>query len=300
MLYLSPVIFILYFANSFSASGGWPWRTGNGIEIANNKKLINYYRTHFVGKGHDWNGWVNNTSGDTNPDFVLLGDSHAQMYLHGFNEEIIKNKGKSLYISSVSCLSLPGLYRLTTGHNFSKKCPETLNRTVQQLRGKKNSVLILAYYWPHQLKQSALTGKPKRLTFPGKEKGYEFTVGKIKELQGLIENRKIIVIGQAPGAMKIPFDCLQKPGADEKKCNLALSYNRFEALGYHFNQYFLHYFSKDSQVLFLNPYDVLCDAQVCPVIENGVPLYSDNHHLSKLGFDKEVDYFIDEINEFFK
>ena len=265
-------------------NSGWKWRVSEppqGIkdQLANSKQ---FHIDQYGGNGYPERGWV---SGGANgiPDIVVIGDSHARHYAYGLDHVIGKPNNLNIYLSSVSCILLPGMTRLTPGTDWDSLCSSALDNALEMLNKNPESVLIISQLWVSQLTIAATN--PGRIKVPdgSGQGGYNLLLDKIRELKSKIGNHELIVIGNVPGAGSPDIaGCYNRPVLARGDCLTKIGIKYSDVGSININKS-LAESGKIKGVYFINPQDAFCHEGFCVAIKNDSILYSDGYHLSKAG-----------------
>lgn len=273
-------------ASTVWSSDGWKWRLDT-LPPEVEKQLANSKQFHvdqYGGAGYPYSGWIN-PQPNGKADIILIGDSHARHYAKGLDEVIAKPLNKSIFISSVSCLMLPGMTRITPGIDWDSLCQNNLNKALSIIRSSpKNSTIIISHSWDAQLARAGVVGSKELLENGDKVKGYRFISSKLKELSVASDGRKLIVIGNVPGAgMQDIAGCFSRPKFFPINCNTKTITPQKDLSTKLGNEILRDEVSKIPNALYLDPQDALCEKGKCRSVINGSFLYSDAAHLSKSG-----------------
>jgi peptidoglycan/LPS O-acetylase OafA/YrhL len=272
-------------------SHGLLWRipTLDGPQFSPGQIALDYHKAHFGGQGFAYPfGWTYKAEHDV-PDMVLLGDSHAQMLQYGLANEIAKPYHKSVYMAGSSCLMLPDLSRTTPGDDWNKICPNVLKQGLAQLQKKPDSILVVSQYWLFQILMAKDLSNQQTWhidLMSSQRKDYQPLLAKLGQLRQLIGDRKLIILGDVPGAgIKDPFACLTRPGLSKTNC-LAKINTRAESniKALNINKVLRYFAQHNPRTYFFDPYSVFCNETICHSLNaQGEPYYSDDNHLSEVG-----------------
>jgi peptidoglycan/LPS O-acetylase OafA/YrhL len=233
------------------------------------------------------------------PLAVFAGDSFALQYASGFDDALKARHQKIQGVFQHGCILGRDITRLLDG----KPRPECQTKTeqVQALLKGNDLPLIYAVSWTGY---RDLLVKPDgtRLTFSDPADYVRFLAAKVLDLVADNPRRKLIVIGTQPGirASGPVAACLDRPDYLPMTCLDALSLPQEQGLGYELNQQLLAALGSDPRVLFLNPYDVLCEQGICSALHQGRARYSDTSHLSFAGSHEVSQTWIKKITQFVK
>ncbi|MNZ34714.1 O-acetyltransferase OatA [compost metagenome] len=272
-------------ASAIWFSDGWKWRIAPmppqiAQQLADSKQ---FHVDQYGGAGYPYLGWVNPKS-DGKADIILLGDSHAMHYAKGIDELVAKPLNKSIYISSVSCLMLPRMTRITHGHDWDSLCEFHLGQGLKVIKeSPKDSIIVMSHYWHSQLENAGVVGEG-RLKAGNSEDGYRFISGKVREFLEVVGDRRVVVIGNVPGpGFKDIAGCFARPKFININCDEKTSFSHELLKGRLGNEVLKKELSVIPNVTYLDPADVLCENGQCKSVVGGSVLYSDENHLSKAG-----------------
>lgn len=280
------------------AKDGWIWRTPVSIDY---KDIGNFHVKNYGGADYlDYK-----IIRDSNKSrIVLMGDSQGLHYAHGILKELVEPFDRSFAnASGRSCFHLPNFTRTTSGHNWNKICPESLEQGLNFLGFQNKNFLILSHSWLSQMKIGGLLidGKVQE-----RDLSYEDIYAGILSLVRRLGAKKIIIIGNVPttGGVDVVSE-YTRPALlpfQKKDRNQALfiKRDRVDKKFNSFNLFMKEKLSKHKQILFLNPFDVLCDEERCYNMNKSKILYSDKSHLSKDGSIFVIQSFLPQIESFLK
>ncbi|MNS84857.1 hypothetical protein D3C72_1186990 [compost metagenome] len=263
-------------------------------QLADSKQ---FHVDQYGGAGYPSRGWVNPQPGGK-ADIILLGDSHAKHYAKGLDELIAKPLHKSMYISSVSCIMLPGMTRRTPGVDWDTLCQDSLKKAIWVIKhSPEDSTVVLSHSWDTQLPVAGVIGESGPLEGGNTEAGYKFAAKKIEELSKAVKGRKIVVIGNVPGAgMQDIAGCYNRPSFFPVDCSSRAIVNQDSLTTNRGNETLKEEISKLPNVFYLDPQDALCQDGKCLSVKDGNVLYSDSLHLSKAGSISVIKSFVDKIS----
>lgn len=260
---------------------GWAWRSGNQPFID----------AKYGGQRYAWDSTV----GDVNvePIMTIYGDSHAKQYMSAFNILGNKNQQSYQFLTHPACMSLPDIANIYQG-TTQQTCINMYKKLKDQLK-QRNTTLLLAYRYTKNI-QNLRTGE--RVNYKEKQNDVQMLLNALeKMLEEVGGNQKVIILGGVPAtnSQRGYIDCVTAPvKARDCYAKFPLKYAEFSSLRGQ-----LRKFSQSrKQVLFLDPYDVLCDESFCYVSEGNEVYYSDHAHLSKIGSKKVIQYFWHDITKF--
>ena len=184
------------------ANKGWPWRSPDlpkdiALQIKDSKQ---FHVDQYGGEGFpEPTGWINEQI-DGVADIVLIGDSHAAQLKTGLKEAFSKMYRKSIYFSTTSCLTLPGITRITPGNDWDSICPGVLSEALFVLDRSPGAILLIAESWDFQVSQGGrITDKrPLKDESMTMKDAFVQLLPSLDQLKRRIGNRKLVIIGSRP------------------------------------------------------------------------------------------------------
>jgi peptidoglycan/LPS O-acetylase OafA/YrhL len=278
-------------------SMGWPWRVNNGIKVNYSGNAKDFHKEFYGGAGYPGQEPIvsNNTI-----DIVLIGDSHGRHYAHGIDTVITQPVGKKLQISTgESCFYLPNYTRLDAKRDYDKNCPKGFAHMKAVLSSvDAPPLVILSQLWLRQLSFAyKLNQAGERIDQSLTE---EDILTSLLELKTVVGDSELLVIGQVPSTNKLnTYDIVTRPNldlwfGDEYDWFLFADRNPIYVA---FNQKLKHLAETSQAFTFLDPFEVFCDETQCRnLTATSELIYSDTHHLSKIGSVMVIEHFKYEIN----
>ncbi len=213
--------------------------------------------------------------GDEPLEFVLYGDSHARQYFRPLSERL----GGGALISDDGCLSLPGVSNVAPNDPDTDHCRELIEQLRGLLRGRQARVVVFAQLWDRELWDDRRVGVGLA-SGPGRA---SFENGLNRAVLAVPEDTRVVVIGHVPGARPAASPAM----ADGwPRCRRYLNaacpreIPRARAEGNAINQVLLAFAKDHPRVAFLDPADVFCGVDACPIVDQGQLVYSDESHVS--------------------
>ncbi|HTQ12938.1 MAG TPA: acyltransferase family protein [Rhizomicrobium sp.] len=218
------------------------------------------------------------------PDFVLWGDSHAGSIIPAV-DVVAKREHRSGYFAATdSCPPLLGVTRPDAW-----KCRDFNDAVIDVALGPHIRDVILDARWAKNAEGLSYGDEPpgRILLYDDLGRGTDRASTHAVFLRGLVRTvgkltdakKKVIIVASAPEIgwpVPVVLARLRLMG-DKRDMDLPLETDLrrqrtvlldFGLMKFRFG------------VRLVDPADVLCDDRVCHVIENGYPLYRDEHHLS--------------------
>ncbi|SHI37183.1 acyltransferase family protein [Pollutimonas bauzanensis] len=231
------------------------------------------------------------------PAAVFAGDSFALQYAAGFDYWLKAKNIKMQGVFQHGCILGRDVTRLLNGQPRE----DCLARTAQLQALLKGNDLALVYAMSWTGYRDLLARPDgRRLEFASQAEYGRFLAANVLDLIADNPARKLIVIGTQPGirANGGVAACLERPDYLPMRCLDALSLPRELGLGYDLNRQMARAFAAHPRVLFLDPYDVLCEQGVCLAMGQGRLRYSDTSHLSLAGSLEVSRAWVDKIIKF--
>ena len=235
------------------------------------------------GAGYEWVDLV----GD--PEFLLIGDSHAKQYISALRN---MNKKVSL-ISESACISLPNLineykYQQQTRNNCLK-----LQKKYMNYIDENSSIrtIILAHSGDKEisdLKNNKAVGRAENSD-----------VSRLLYLNGLKEKlnkltqkeKEIIIIGSVPNELNVSdkmkkgyIKCLYS--SLENNCQKSFAYS--DRSNQWINKFLSDISDSFSNITFVDPSQWLCDNEKCWIVKQKRLAYVDHSHLSNFAANKII------------
>ncbi len=234
------------------------------------------------------------------PDIVLLGDSHMNQYMPGFDRTLSEMKLSGLILTHGGSLPIPNGTSLVMGEKFA-----IFDGLYQRLLKKPPKLVILSARWDAPFKEEIPDYPgvlPNRFMF-GENTSKEVESSRQAVQTGLREflaelnrrNINTLVLGQVPLPVKNIGDCLMRPkylSRFAQSCTVVdaesqMTYQSIvmEALQASTNSL--------SRVHLVDLGKELCNKNRCVIYsDSGALIYSDTNHLSDSGGAYVVSHFI--------
>tara|TARA_B100000575_G_C23141638_1_gene664493 strand:+ start:597 stop:2501 length:1905 start_codon:yes stop_codon:yes gene_type:complete len=266
-----PSIFLLFF----------------NILIINNNLFINKINTkdYFKNEGiyaglATKENHIYNYDKENQYNISIIGDSHARQYIYPIIALLENDKFNVKTNILDSCISLPNLIsdmEIWADKNYIAKCTNHYKDFSKENR--ESEIILIAYRWYNLIKNK------KNLDSDKFNSNLEKSIDKLINL--FSEETKFIFIGNVPGSnYKWGYkQCLlRKIKVNQCRDKYNISNGEF----YKYNKIFETIEKKYNRVIFLDPYEYLCNDSLCfNLIDNNI-IYSDHAHLTKFS----SNYFI--------
>jgi peptidoglycan/LPS O-acetylase OafA/YrhL len=271
---------LLVLSGALVAGNGWYWRLGPYGDQLVQAYTTEDFHTAFYG-GRDCQPPRCETQPGATRRLYVIGDSHARalhagMHMPDTNVVFWENAGCEFYSTEY------------IGETIlrEQECLTAKQDAFQDI-GKRDAPVLLTQHWRTAYVDRHIapgTDLPD-LQFKTPEEYAEFVAQELRGIADAISPQPLIVLGGVPrfhlrGA---PFDCRARPFAGDD-CATSPRDHPFVAFHDQFNMILQQRLPAD--VVFLNPFDVLCDQETCRNFDDrGMPIYSDRAHLSIWGAD---------------
>lgn len=231
--------------------------------IANNNPA-DIYKRCFKGDPENFNQGpaclFGNSTGDTPPNSMLIGDSHAIAQI-GFIERLLKDSNYStLMVTRASTPFLPT--PIAQDALASDPTKVARNRALTEYLSQRPMTIFLGAWWNAYLNNETY------------QQHFFDTVSWL-----VAQGHTVIVMEDVPTLPSASYaECLLKNMTD---CSIdaASAMQQFENFDRFKRNVQTHY----PQVHWLNPKQVLCNDMRCQTVLNGIPLYRDESHLNHVG-----------------
>jgi len=284
----------LFVVSSPFVTSGWPNRSDFPEGLTAEADRTEIYTKFYGGAGFPADGWV---YGDSNPELILMGDSHIRHYNSGMADLAQRQGLSGIYVSTgPSCFLLPGLGKISPRekHDYDKICPQALQKTLALIRENPDATVVISHWWTSQLKTAGVLQMSAE-TVPATT---EDILSALRKFRTLIPNQ-IIVIGNVPTTRN--GDLVGKIGTTRLLARIHPTSEDWKQAGIdpaieEFNSTLQLAVRNLDNMTFIDPTVALCDDGVCRNFVEGVGLlYSDSHHLSVIGSKYVVTRFQDDI-----
>ncbi|MFN7091522.1 MAG: acyltransferase family protein [Allorhizobium sp.] len=274
---------------------GWPWRLGErGYFLANlstdpqKARLVGY-----GGDGCDPDGCL--TRDSSNPDLIVIGDSHSRQYYAGFLKALPDLNVQFFEFSSCPFYS-PGFTRDFRAHHdpamYDAGCRAARATSFEAIRSAHVPVLVAQFWDVYPMIHET---NAKEWTPESAEDLANFVAREIAALKNELDIPQIFVVGNVPtmGPAGAPLDCMGRTFLTMTACasediNHATIMPRAA----------INEMIKDRVsgfAVFLDPFNALCADAECKMIDEDLPLYSDQTHLSAWGARRVISEFATSI-----
>ncbi len=220
-------------------------------------------------------------SASATPNFVLWGDSHADMYYNGL-DEMARRYGVSGYIfSQVNC----PFYYFDSSMPSASGCAarDALIRGI--IASMHPKAVIFAERWNSATVALSSNSALATQWLTAMQSGLERTALFVEK-----SGARVFIVSDVPEALGVVPDILAKAhiaGYDIRNgppdaLHLEPSMAQYDAMEVG-PQHIFSALARQHKITFIEPQTLLCDRKKCLVADGIVPLYRDNHHLSADG-----------------
>lgn len=272
------------------SENGWVWRLNEeNLALIEEIGVPSDYHLNNWGSAGYSHGWVGKQPAEgTEPDMILLGDSHAGHYIYGLDSILVKKDGKNIYHpEGASWLKLPDIIRT----EYEAQINDNQKEIISLVNKYPNSVVALSASWDYQMNRSVYNdGSASEYKKFGKDSvGWKVLAQKIEKLHAMSgSNRMFIVIGETPMMDSDELNYVEKLLRPKYLANLAPATSVFPDNAQAFNKFFKAYFQSKEHVTFIDPAEIFCNDGTCVKQKNNEIYFSDPGHLSKAGSLKAV------------
>ncbi|MFM4995564.1 acyltransferase family protein [Aeromonas sanarellii] len=219
-------------------------------------------------------------------EYVLVGSSHAKHYY----DYIIKSGKKVASFALDGCNSTKNY---VSGYNF-KLCSQRYQQTVEFINSHPGKKIIWATVWTTPTnKREPLFDESK---VPYNDRLKNEIVHFANDIKG--SGAYIYLIGDTPGSKKLMFECLAKNALPINKLLNSAGCEETEKKEDKPDNAALQFVATTSKnIHFIDARNALCDTNVCKVILNAKPVYTDYGHLSKEGAKIVGEYIFNQMEK---
>lgn len=227
------------------------------------------------------------------PEIVLWGDSHAGAISGAIRDLADRYGAAGIEFTHAACPPLLGAQPYQTDRDESAACRRFQDRTLRALQNlRRSKLIILAGRWAMSTETTRFGDEDGGRYFLRDEltanfsreesrRAFQSALGRtVATLRSMHPSAKILLLGQAPEVGFNAPDCAVRRmmfGRDLEPCVLARPGSR-QRLAFS-DQAIRQVEASDPQVDALFISKLLCEER-CRAVENDLPLYADEHHLS--------------------
>lgn len=276
-----------------ATAAGWPWRLGERgavfQAVADNPSLA-----RLVSYGGDDCAppKCSTGSGDEPADLIVMGDSHSRQYYTGLASAFPEANIRFFEASSCQFFS-PRYSRdfadLSDPAAYDRACRASRQLAFEEIV-RSNAPVIIAHHWNDYSMTDTKTGGA--FEYDGTLRGYfRAAAAEIEQLADVYDIEQLVVVGAVPttgSTIGIPIDCLGRTALTARECTSAPQTDSVIARRAEINDALSN--NLPSGILFVDPFDALCDGTECAVVADGWPIYSDQTHLSGKGSQIVAEY----------
>lgn len=232
------------------------------------------------------------------PNVLIIGDSHAS-YSRQLFEALTQDINWSVSRWNLAgCLPTFGAYKIYNQEgkiDQQNKCKSLIKRWETEISTSGVDIVVLAGRWGVVTNSGKYAGKRVRndflITSANDQHSIEYSTEVLKSsLEYAVEvlenaGKRVVLLGQVPLLPREIARCIAKAEGDPTKLaacpelSSEIALNRLEPA----NTALQETASESPATLFFNTSSKICNPHVCQTSVDGIPLYSDDNHLSKEG-----------------
>lgn len=274
-----------------ATSTGWSWRLG---ESGESLALIKTDGEGAMLASYGGNGCDPKacTTRQGPPDVIVIGDSHSRHYFAGFRDELA-GLTVQFFEFSICPFYSTRFTRDFRSHpsyaEYSDGCREARRLAFQTIASSAAAVVV-GQYWDYAPLIDEATGVTWQAQSP--DELARFVAGELADLKSDLGVETLFVIGNVPttgSSSGRPIDCMGRPPITIISCESQAKTDSLIGLRAMINAAFKAELVGVAE--FIDPFDALCEGEVCHSIADNMPLYSDSTHLSALGARKVMSVF---------
>ncbi len=253
-----------------------------------------FHEPEYGGEGYAFGSYQIGDQAAAQPAALIMGDSFARQYAGALDAHLGQGGRKWQTSLRDACFFRPGYTALLAGKP-REVCVQRMGDVLDFLSRPGDAPLVMALNWPGYRKIIA-TEAGKKLQFDDEEY-VVFVLDTLRDLLARARGRRLFLIGTAPGAgsSQGTAACLQRPDYLPMGCLERMVTDAREGNGYRINAAIERFAAGRNDLVFLNPYDVLCKKGRCVTLTHGDAVYSDGNHLSRQGAELVINYFADRL-----
>ncbi|EEK8465003.1 acyltransferase [Salmonella enterica] len=212
---------------------------------------------------------------------VIMGDSFARQYAHAID---VNSKGYKFITSMNDGCFFSRNYTTFYAGLPDPKCQQRLNFAIDY-SNKFNVPVIFGMRWVgYEAMISDTEGNQKKFT--NESEFIKFSIKNIKNNIEAFKGRKVVLLGAPPGTEGVGGveKCVNRPSYLPLECTKYLETENRDTINKRINIAIKNEFAGYKNVLFIDPYDILCKDGKCSTMNDDYQfIYSDAVHLSKSG-----------------
>jgi peptidoglycan/LPS O-acetylase OafA/YrhL len=226
--------------------------------------------------------------GKENSEILLVGDSFANQYFYGLQEENIN----AHYITNFGCLILPDITRFRRGQE-SDSCSAMYQKVLDYIKHNNIQTIIFSASWADGSTRSGYKGG-EAINFHNDDIAAKFITEQLSKMMDEIgTDKNYFIISDTQGDKLSTGECLYKSQYFSQVCQ-EFSTKKYNSM----TNYFIKESKLKDNVTLINPNNYFCDISQCRLIEDGYPIYFDQTHFSKYGSSQVAPYIKEQLINF--
>ncbi len=232
---------------------------------------------------------------DVDPTFLLWGDSHAMMSMMAIGQAAAATGRNGLLAATNGCAPLLGVYRPARGRTDCRAYNQATLDMIEQL--PQLQTIVLMARWPRYAEATPFGEESSEILWLADAAGTAatpaenramFSTALTRTVQSLVDlGREVVIIGAVPEAgVEVPIKLAKAKwwgaGAD-----LALPLANFAERQQYVDETIRALSSQLAPAVRYQPVaPALCSTASCTLVsDDGMPLYFDDNHLSRIGLE---------------
>ena len=291
------LVLLLLLAGATSMSEGWVWRLGSRSDLYRLFLEHDGRPKHFVVYGGaDCVTSPCDTNPGKPPTYYVIGDSHARQYFAGFKVIFPTVNVRFFHFSSCPFFS-PEFARDFSDYPdpklYDQGCRSQRRAAFAEISESGDATVIVSQFWVNFPLLSEATGaKHTPADLPAAAR---FAASELARLKKVLRLNRLFVVGTVPGmpGFGSSLDCLARPISFADDCNFPSRTKEPQLGRASWNESLKSPLGEVA--VFLDPFAQLCDEKTCKTVQDGMPVYSDQDHLTKWGAELLIRSFADSI-----
>lgn len=212
----------------------------------------------------------------------LIGDSYSNHHWR-FMDTLAQNANVSVLAhATVACLALPGIYQfdMFIKNGVFQTCHDQTARYYNMIKSNHYDYVIIGQNWYAYLGDKIINQPNDKRSYSLSQKRIEKALD--QSLQIIIASgAKPVLIKSIAATQRNPHECFfehikRRTSYESAQCEFNLEPKDLQW----FNDLFAHMQKKYSQLIILDPQELLCPEGRCKADINGVPVFKDEGHIT--------------------